>query len=46
MYNWKKKLAKYMHKDDVLCFSTGFSVNSGVLATVVGRGDYIICDDR
>ena len=35
-----------MHKDDVLCFSTGFSVNSGVLATVVGRGDYIICDDR
>ena len=42
----EEELAKYMHKDDVLCFSTGFSVNSGVLATVVGRGDYIICDDR
>ena len=28
------------------CFSTGFSVNAGVLAVVVGRGDYIICDDR
>ena len=26
--------------------STGFSVNQGVLACVVGRGDYIICDDR
>lgn len=35
-----------MHKDDTLCFSTGFSVNAGVLAVVVGRGDYIICDDR
>ena len=28
-------------------FTTGFfTVNSGVLAMVVGRGDYIICDDR
>ena len=42
----EKELAEYMHKEDVLCFSTGFSVNSGVLASVVGRGDYIICDDR
>ena len=42
----EKELAEYMNKEDVLCFSTGFSVNSGVLASVVGRGDYIICDDR
>ena len=42
----EKELAEFMHKDDVLCFSTGFSVNSGVIASVVGRGDYIICDDR
>ncbi len=27
-------------------FSTGFSVNSGVLANICGREDYIICDDR
>ncbi|MGI6233570.1 MAG: serine palmitoyltransferase [Prevotella sp.] len=42
----EKELAAFEHKDDALCFATGFSVNSGVLAVVVGRGDYIICDDR
>ena len=42
----EKELAEYEHKDDALCFPTGFSVNSGVLPAVVGRGDYIICDDR
>jgi 8-amino-7-oxononanoate synthase len=42
----EKELAEFVHKDDSLCFSTGFSVNQGVLAVVVGKGDYIICDDR
>ena len=42
----EKELATYVGKDETLCFSTGFFVNSGVLAVVVGRGDYIICDDR
>lgn len=42
----EKELATFIKKDDVLCFSTGFSVNAGVLPMVVGRGDYIICDDR
>lgn len=42
----EKEIAEYIHKDDCLCFSTGFSVNQGVLAQVVGKGDYIICDDR
>jgi 8-amino-7-oxononanoate synthase len=42
----EKELAEFVRKDDTLCFSTGFSVNQGVLAMVVGRGDYIICDDR
>lgn len=42
----EKELAEFVHKDEALCLSTGFSVNSGVIATVVGRGDYIICDDR
>ncbi|MDD5860998.1 MAG: aminotransferase class I/II-fold pyridoxal phosphate-dependent enzyme [Prevotella sp.] len=42
----EKELAEFVHKDGALCFSTGFSVNAGVLAVVVGRGDYIICDDR
>lgn len=42
----EKELAKFEGKDDCLCLSTGFSVNSGVIPAVVGRGDYIICDDR
>ena len=42
----EKELAGFVGKDDALCFSTGFSVNAGVIAVVVGRGDYIICDDR
>ena len=42
----EKELAEFVGKDNALCFSTGFSVNQGVLAMVVGRNDYIICDDR
>lgn len=42
----EKQLAEFVGKDETLCFSTGFSVNAGVIAMVCGRGDYIICDDR
>lgn len=42
----EKELAEFEHKDAALGFSTGFSVNEGVLAQVVGKDDYIICDDR
>lgn len=42
----EKELAAFVGKDESLCFSTGFSVNAGVIAMVVGRGDYILCDDR
>ncbi len=42
----EKELATFVRKDETLVFSTGFSVNAGVLAVVVGRGDYIISDDR
>ena len=41
-----KEISEFIGKDDCLCFSTGFSVNQGVLAMVVGKDDYIICDDR
>lgn len=43
---FEKELAEFEGKEDALVFSTGFSVNSGVLANVCGREDYIICDDR
>lgn len=42
----EKELAEFEHKDEALCFSTGFSVNSGVISVICGREDYIICDDR
>lgn len=42
----EKELAEFVGKDEALCFSTGFTVNSGVIACLTGRDDYIICDDR
>ena len=42
----EKELAEFVGKDEALCFSTGFTVNEGIIPAVVGRGDYIICDDR
>ena len=42
----EKELSAFVGKEDSLCFSTGFSVNQGVIPAVVGRGDYVICDDR
>ncbi len=42
----EKELAEFVGKDDALCFPTGFTVNSGVIPSVVGKDDYVICDDR
>lgn len=42
----EKELAKFVGKEDALCYSTGFTVNSGVISCLTGREDYIICDDR
>jgi len=42
----EKELAEFLHKDEALCFATGFTVNEGVLATICGREDYIIADER
>lgn len=42
----EKELATFVGKDETLCFATGFTVNSGVIPALVGREDYIICDDR
>lgn len=42
----ERELAEFEGKDEALVFSTGFSVNSGVIACLTGREDYIICDDR
>ncbi|KUK77100.1 MAG: hypothetical protein XD92_0927 [Proteiniphilum acetatigenes] len=42
----ERKLANFMHKDEAIVFSTGFSVNEGVLGCLTGRDDYIIWDER
>lgn len=42
----EKEIAKFVGKDDCLCFSTGFSVNQGVIPALLGKDDCVICDDR
>jgi 8-amino-7-oxononanoate synthase len=42
----ERKLANFMHKEEAIVFSTGFTVNEGVLGCLTGRDDYIIWDER
>ena len=42
----EKEISKFIGKDDCLCLSTGFSVNQGVIPALLGKDDYVICDDR
>lgn len=42
----EKKIANFLRKDDAIVFSTGFSVNEGVLGSLTGREDYILWDER
>ncbi len=42
----EQELAEFVGKDDALVYSTGFSVNEGVVSCLTDRNDYIICDDR
>ena len=46
IFQLEKELAAFVGKDEALCFSTGFTVNSGVIPALTDRNDYIICDDR
>ena len=38
------ELARFLRKDDVVTFSTGFQSNLGIISALVGKGDYVICD--
>jgi 8-amino-7-oxononanoate synthase len=42
----EKEIAEFIGKEDCLCFSTGFSVNQGVIPAILSKDDYVICDDR
>ncbi|MBR6894347.1 MAG: aminotransferase class I/II-fold pyridoxal phosphate-dependent enzyme [Bacteroidaceae bacterium] len=42
----ERELAEFVGKDEALVYSTGFTVNSGVVSALTGRNDYILGDDR
>lgn len=40
----EKELAEFLHKEEVVTFSTGFQSNLGIISAIAGRNDYIVCD--
>lgn len=40
----ENELAKFLHKEAVMTFSTGFQSNLGIISAIAGRNDYIFCD--
>lgn len=40
----EKELAKFLHKEACMTFSTGFQSNLGIISAIAGRNDYILCD--
>lgn len=40
----EKELAEFLHKDEVVTFSTGFQSNLGIISAIAGRNDVIVCD--
>lgn len=40
----ERRLAKFMHSEGALTFTTGYQTNVGTITALVGKGDYVICD--
>ena len=40
----EEELARFLHKEAVITFGTGFQSNVGIISALVGRHDYVICD--
>lgn len=40
----EEELAKFLNKEAVVTFSTGFQSNLGIISAIVSRDDYVICD--
>ena len=40
----EKELAEFLGKDGIVTFSTGFQTNLGIISSIVGHGDFVICD--
>lgn len=43
---FEARIADYVGKEDAMLYSTGFGVNLGVVSTLTGKDDYIICDEQ
>ncbi len=41
----ENRLAQLVHKEEAICYSTGFQVNIGVVSALTERNDYIILDE-
>lgn len=41
-----RELARFMHKDDALVFSTGYQTNVGAISALVGSEDILLMDER
>ena len=41
---FEREMAEFLRKGDVVTFSTGFQSNLGIISTIVGMRDYMICD--
>ena len=40
----EEALARFLRKEAVITFGTGFQSNVGIISALVGRHDYVICD--
>ncbi len=40
----ERELADFLKKEDAVTFSTGFQSNLGIISSIAGRNDYIVCD--
>ena len=41
----EEALSKFTGKEEAIVFSTGMQVNLGVLSSLLGRKDYLVCDE-
>ncbi len=40
----EQELARFLRKEAIVTFSTGFQSNLGIISALVGKDDYVICD--
>ena len=43
--DFEAELAEFVGKEDAIIYSTGFQTNLGVISSMTGRDDYIVCDE-